>query len=103
MTAAPVTAKAVNYIATSPGRAAAVCQCCGHRSRVVRSNLHGEPEIWNMGRGWSTAPFPHDCKHDDGSVGSTFTCPACNKRLHNGETLQLRAYMGGTARMRNVS
>jgi hypothetical protein len=45
-----------------------------------------------MGRGWSEAPYSHDFRHDDGSVGSTFTCPSCNRRLAAGEALRLRNY-----------
>ena len=94
---------AVNYLSAGPGRAKAVCQCCGRKSRAVLADKDGEPQLWHMARGWSTAPFPSDCCHDDGSIGSTFTCPVCNKRLHKGETLHLRAYMGGTLRMREVA
>jgi hypothetical protein len=46
-----------------------------------------------MARGWSEAPYPVDCEHSDGSHGSTYTCPKCNKRLHAGETLTLREYL----------
>jgi hypothetical protein len=95
--------EAANYIAAGEGLARAVCQCCGRRSRPVTADKDGEPDLFEMARGWSTAPFPADCKHDDGSVGSTFTCPDCNKRLHKGATLQLRAYMGGNLRMREVA
>jgi hypothetical protein len=47
-----------------------------------------------MPRNWSTAPYPASFAHEDGSRGSTFTCAGCNKRLHKGESLQLRAYLG---------
>jgi len=94
---------ACNCVPASQGRACAICQCCGRHSRPVKTDNDGEPDLWDMARGWSTAPFPADCTHDDGSVGSTFTCPDCNKRLHKGETLQLRAYMGGALRMREVA
>jgi hypothetical protein len=43
-----------------------------------------------MARGWSEAPFPADHQHDDGSIGSRYTCPACNKLLRAGRTLQTR-------------
>ena len=93
---------ASNHTAAGAFRVRAICQCCGHMSRPVLPEKDGEPDLWKMGRGWSTAPFASDCRHDDGSVGSFFTCPACNKRLRSGETLQVRAYMGGTARVRKV-
>lgn len=80
----------VNHIRTARGAVMAVCQCCDRRSRSVRPNDQGEPDLWNMPQGWSEAPYPADCAHSDGSMGSSYTCPACNKRLHKGETLQLR-------------
>lgn len=91
--------QARNHVAASCGRACAICQCCGRRSRPARADKDGEPDLFDMARGWSTAPFPADSVHRDGSTGSTFTCPACNKRLRKGETLQLRSYLtvsGGT-------
>lgn len=92
----------VNYTRTARGTAVAICQCCDRRSRAVKPTDHGEPDLWEMPQGWSTAPFPADCAHDDGSVGSRFTCPACNKRLRKGETLAL--HNGRTAlRTRVVS
>lgn len=92
----------VNFTRTAAGLVRAVCQCCGRESRAAKPQERGEPNLWAIGRGWSTAPFPPRCVHSDGSSGSTFTCPACNKRLHAGETLQLRAYAGGLLRMREV-
>jgi hypothetical protein len=91
-----------NYTTAGAFRVRAICQCCGHQSRPVLPEKDGEPDLWKMGRGWSTAPFPAGYRHADGSVGSNFTCPACNKRLRSGETLQVRAYMGGTACVRRV-
>jgi Zn finger protein HypA/HybF involved in hydrogenase expression len=66
------------------------CQCCPRQSRWVPADSDGEPDLWAMPRGWSTAPFPADFEHSDGSVGSKYTCPACNARLRKGETLQVR-------------
>jgi hypothetical protein len=68
----------------------AQCQCCPRQSRPVPADDQGEPNLWAMPRGWSTAPFPADFEHSDGSVGSKYTCPACNTRLRKGETLQVR-------------
>lgn len=80
----------INHTPVRNGRCSAVCEICNKQSRPVQADCDGEPNLWDMARGWSTAPFPADCRHDDGSVGSTFTCPSCNARLRNGETLQLR-------------
>jgi hypothetical protein len=83
----------VNSIATSRGNVMAVCKYCGATSRPHKPDKDGEPDMWRMGLGWSCAPYPHDCRHDDGSVGSEFTCPTCNGKLHAGQTLRLRSYL----------
>jgi len=80
----------INHTQVRNGCSRAVCQCCNKQSRPVRVDDDGEPDLWRMARGWSVAPFPANCVHRDGSVGSKFTCPACNVRLNRGETLQLR-------------
>jgi hypothetical protein len=85
-----------NCVPVRGGRVAAICQCCGRKSRSCKPDKDGEPVLWEMGRGWSEASYPHNFTHDDGSVGSTFTCPACNARLRAGETLHLRG--GGAMR-----
>lgn len=77
-------------------KASAVCQCCGRRSRPVETDRDGEPELFDLARGWSQAPFPARFRHPDGSLGSKYTCPACNARLKRGETLQVCG--GGTVR-----
>lgn len=79
-----------NHTPVINGRCAAICQCCNKRSRPVQADHDGEPDLWRMASGWSCAPFPAGSVHRDGSVGSKFTCPACNVRLNRGETLQLR-------------
>lgn len=79
-----------NYTTTGAGKKAAICQCCGMRARATEPNNEGEPDLWKMSRGWSEAPFPADHKHEDGSIGSRYTCPACNKLLRAGHTLQTR-------------
>jgi hypothetical protein len=83
----------VNYVPASGGRVRAVCECCGRRSKPCQPDKDGEPRLWDIGSGWSEAPYPHDFKHDDGSVGSTFSCPACNKRLDAGEAIKVRNYI----------
>lgn len=92
-----------NYAPARNGMVRAVCQCCGKQSRPVAAEEDGEPKSWHLAAGWSTAPFFADTLHDDGSKGSFFTCPTCNKRLHKGETLKLRSYMGGNLCTRMVS
>ena len=79
-----------NHVTAGNGKVAAVCDCCDRKSRLVIAGSHGEPELWNMGRGWSQAPFPADYMHPDGSIGSMYTCPACNKLLRSGIALTLR-------------
>lgn len=86
---------AVNFVAVRLGRIKAICACCGRASPPTQPNEQSEPDLWSMPRNWSQAPYPHDFVHSDGSRGSTFTCPACNKRLRNGESLQRRAYLTG--------
>jgi hypothetical protein len=92
----------VNYAPSTRGRVVAICECCGRRSRPTSPNADGEPSLFEgfpgPGRGWSEAPYSHSFRHDDGSVGSTWTCPACNKRLRAGEALTLRDYEPGTRR-----
>lgn len=85
--------RAVNHVATRDGRVRAVCQCCGSQSRGVVADDSGEPDLFELARGWSQAPFPPDFEQRDGSMGSTYTCPMCNAKLRAGETLTLRAYL----------
>jgi len=85
----------VNYVTLHNGRVSAICEHCGKRSKSTTPGQDGEPRMWELS-GWSSAPYPHDFKHDNGSTGSTWTCPACNKRLRAGEALPIRG--GGWAR-----
>lgn len=82
----------VNHVRTTRGRVVALCQHCGKRSRSSRPDDDGEPSLWEVGRGWSQAPYPPAFKHDDGSVGSTWTCPTCNGKLQAGQALRVRQY-----------
>lgn len=79
-----------NWQIAANGLVAALCDTCGKRSRFHAADRDGEPDIWQLGRGWSIAPFPHDFRHDNGSVGSTYTCPACNALLKQGHILTTR-------------
>lgn len=79
-----------NYTPTRGGKAAAICICCNRKSRPVEVCKDGEPDLWMMPKGWTQSPFPADFRHRDGSIGSIYTCPACNKLLRRGEALKLR-------------
>ena len=79
-----------NHTTARNGKVAAVCCCCNRKSRPMIADGFGEPGLWNMTRGWSQAPYPSDYVHPDGSIGSMYTCPACNKLLRRGIALTLR-------------
>ena len=83
-----------NHAPAAGGKVAAVCQFCAKQARPTAPNTAGEPDLWAMPRGWSEAPFPAGHRHADGSIGSRYTCPACNRQLRGGATLQTR---GGQA------
>jgi hypothetical protein len=93
---------AVNYVATSAGKVRAVCEFCDKRSAPVRADDDGEPCMWSVGRGWASAPYPHDFVHRDGSTGSTWICPDCNRRLNAGESLRVHASRGAVRVVTNV-
>jgi hypothetical protein len=76
----------VNFIPTRDGKkASAVCEFCDRRSRPVAVDSAGEPDLWALPVGWSQAPFRVDFAHDDGSTGSLWACPVCNRRLDHGK------------------
>lgn len=81
----------INHTPARNGKSAAVCCCCDKHSRPARTDSKGEPDLWDMAQGWSQAPYPADFLQSDGTIGSTYTCPACNKRMRAGETLRLRS------------
>jgi hypothetical protein len=80
----------VNHTPVRNGKSSAVCRFCGRTSRAVAVCDDGEPDLFHLQRGWSEAPYPADCEHSDGSVGSLFSCPKCNQRLRSGERLKWR-------------
>ena len=82
----------VNYITAKNSKVAAVCECCGKKSKYAPPAYDGQPAIWHLS-GWSSAPYPKDFVHKDGSTGSRYDCPSCEKRLRNGESLKLRSYL----------
>ena len=82
-----------NCIKVWGGKVAAICQFCGIASESCAPDLYGHPNLLWIGSGWSEAPYPHHFHHKDGSIGSMFTCPACNVRLHAGEPLRSRGYV----------
>lgn len=88
----------VNHIHTPAGLVLAVCVCCSRRSKGTKPDKDGEPQLFGLAKGWSQAPFPAHYEHRDGSRGSTYTCPSCNKRLRKGETLRLRNGAGPAIR-----
>lgn len=89
----------VNCIKTKSGALRAVCEICGGKSRAV--DLQGKRlSMWDLGRGWTEAPFPPNFVHSDGSSGSLFQCPSCNKKfkkLKPGEGIKSRDYQSGAA------
>lgn len=87
----------VNHRAARGGRVRAVCLFCNGASEPVAPDLEGEPNVWSLARGWSISYFPADFVQRDGSVGSTFTCPACNAHLQRGERLFVHATRRGAA------
>lgn len=77
-------------VLTSITKSSATCYCCGKKSRPVEIDDDGEPDLLSLPSGWSQAPFPADYRHADGSFGSQYTCPACNKRLERGEVIKMQ-------------
>lgn len=94
--------RAVNYVSAG-ARVRAVCEICGRKSASVVPDADGEPDLWKLARGWSTAPFPPDFVHEDGSVGSNFTCPACNAAFRAGARLRARSYLHAEALLARVA
>ncbi|MGC5583046.1 hypothetical protein [Ornithinimicrobium sp. W1665] len=66
-----------NTHTTAAGTVGPVCEDCGRRGRAVHTD-DGRLTLWDLARGWSTAPYPVGYVHPDGSTGSRFTCPDCN-------------------------
>jgi hypothetical protein len=91
----------VNHIRTATGLVKAVCICCDKQSKATPPDKDGEPQLFGLAKGWSQAPFPAHFEHRDGSRGSTYTCPSCNRRLHKGERLRMRG--GAGAAIRNAT
>lgn len=91
--------EAINVIRTKAGTVAAVCECCGRISRAVAQDDEGRPAEWRLGAGWSAVPFPIDFEHRDGSRGSRYICPHCNRLLRDGKSLWVRAYLPNPDRM----
>ena len=86
--------KTINYRKLKNGKAQAICHICGAASAIAARDGDGEPDLYALGRGWSMTPFPVDYYHFvDGSRGSRYTCPRCNKLLNYGWKLKTRAYL----------
>lgn len=73
-----------NHIVTSTGRIRAVCEHCGRLSRPVDFTPGWRVNLFDIGTGWSVAPYPPSFVHDDGSTGSLYTCTRCNQRRRQG-------------------
>lgn len=90
------TSACVNVHHTASGGIRPVCEFCGRRGRAIGPDHVSDRrhlDLFELGRGWSVAPYPPDFVHHDGSTGDQFTCPACNARLNRGEGLRSRAYL----------
>ncbi|WOC12529.1 hypothetical protein MP11Mi_16170 [Gordonia sp. MP11Mi] len=66
----------VNAETLPDGRLRAVCEFCDKRSAPSTPADDGLPSSLP---GWLVAPYPDEFIHADGSTGSTFTCPACDR------------------------
>lgn len=71
-----------NHERSKAGKVRAVCHDCGKKSAWVAPDSTGQPEVFDMVPGWSVAPYPVDYLHIDGSHGSQFWCPSCNRRRY---------------------
>ena len=78
-----MTAQPVNQIQLPSGRIRFVCVFCARTSspRTAR---------WDLPLRWSMVPFPEASPHRDGSTGTLYRCPPCNRRLAAGERLRER-------------
>ena len=72
------------------GKVRAICRFCNEASRPARADRDGEPDMFELGAGWSCAPYPASYVHEDGTKGSLWCCPSCNRRLYAGESLRER-------------
>lgn len=68
----------VNWEPNAGGKVRAVCQWYDKRSRPVTPSDDGRPGFWDL-HGWTESPYPLTHRHRDGSHGSLFTCPACQR------------------------
>lgn len=81
----------VNVLATLTGKLRPVCEFCGKIGRAVAPSLPGRLTIMDVAQGWTSAPYSPEFIHPDGSAGTKWTCPACQKRLDRGEVLRTRS------------
>jgi hypothetical protein len=66
-----------NYVTTATG-VSAICGC-GRTSKPVATQADGRPSFWDLPQGWSCAPYPATHLHQDGTYGSQYVCPTCNR------------------------
>lgn len=90
----PASPPPVNVIRHDDGRVSPVCEFCGAVGEPVTPGRPGGRLSIGDVEGWSTAPYPDDFVHEDGSTGSKWTCRTCQARMDRGEAL--RARDGGT-------
>ncbi|WP_454174977.1 hypothetical protein [Gordonia sputi] len=69
----------VNLVPTSTGKVRTVCFYCERVSRPRLVDSRGRPSWSDWSRGWSEGCFASQHVNADGSTGSVWTCPACNR------------------------
>lgn len=69
----------VNLIPTSTGKVRTVCFYCDRTSRPRRVDANCRPSWSDWPRGWSEGCYDPEHVNADGSTGSVWTCPACNR------------------------
>lgn len=73
-----------NYEKSKSGNVRAVCRMCGAKSKWVRPESDGQPDVFDMKLGWSMVPHSLTHVHADGSRGTYYYCPACNLKRRRG-------------------
>ena len=88
----PAADAARNVIQTDDGRQSAVCEFCGRTAPPARPTRQAGTRLslFDLPQGWASAPYPDTFVHPDGSTGTQWSCPTCNRRLDAGESLYSR-------------
>jgi hypothetical protein len=87
-----VTDQPMNVIRTKSGKLRPVCEFCGKVGRPATPTLRGGLSVLDVAPGWGCAPYPGAFVHRDGSTGSLWRCPTCERRMDRGETLYGRMH-----------